>query len=105
MLFQISLTTLTISSPRDEPGVVSPVKVVLTPAEDPSEEKGALADEEEEKVTLVDDGEVKPPRKPLLWEVELFMTEQKEDYDEGQDPEYVPPPTCLDISLDYDEVI
>ena len=64
-----------------------------------------MADEEEEKVTLVDDGEVKPPRKPLLWEVELLMTEQKEDYDEGQDPEYVPPPTCLDISLDYDEVI
>ena len=64
-----------------------------------------MADEEEEKVTLVDNGEVKPPRKPLLWEVELFMTEQKEDYDEGQDPEYVPPPTCLDISLDYDEVI
>ena len=78
---------------------------MLTPAKDPSEEKGALADEEEEKVTLVDDGEVKPPRNPLLWEVELLMTEQKEDYDEDQDPEYVPPPTCLDISLDYDEVI
>merc|ERR1719402_808966 len=59
---------------REEPGVVSPVKVVLTPAKDPSDEKGALADEEEEKVTLVDDGEVKPPRKPLLWEVELLMT-------------------------------
>ena len=53
----------------------------------------------------MDDGEVKPPRKPLLWEVELLMTEQKEDYDEDQDPEYVPPPTCADISLDYDEVI
>jgi len=90
---------------RDEPGVVSPVKVVLTPAKDPSDEKGALADEEEEKVTLVDDGEVKPPRKPLLWEVELLMTEQREDYDEDQDPEYVPPPTCLDISLDYDEFV
>ena len=47
-----------------------------------------MADEEEEKVTLVDDGEVKPPRNPLLWEVELLMTEQKEDYDEDQDPEY-----------------
>ena len=34
-----------------------------------------------------------------------IMTEQREDYDEDQDPEYVPPPTCLDISLDYDEVI
>merc|ERR1711973_1006150 len=33
------------------------------------------------------------------------MTEQKEDYDEDQDPEYVPPPTCLDISLDYDEFV
>ena len=56
-------------------------------------------------MTLVDDGEVKLPRKPLLWEVELLMTEQKENYDEDQDPEYVPPPTCADISLDYDEVI
>merc|ERR1719320_2272184 len=90
---------------RDDPGVVSPVKVVLTPAKDLSDEKGVAADEEDEEVTLVDDGEVKLSRKPLLWEVELLMTEQKEDYDEDQDPEYVPPPTCADISLDYDEFV
>ena len=42
-------------------------------------------------MTLVDDGEVKLPRRPLLWEVELLMTEQKEDYDEDQDPEYGQP--------------
>ena len=101
----IYVNYLQFAIPRDEPGVVSPVKVVLTPVKDLSDEKGAAADEEDEEVTLVDDGEVKLSRKPLLWEVELLMTEQKEDYDEDQDPEYVPPPTCADISLDYDEVI
>merc|ERR1712192_157071 len=57
---------------------------------------------DEEEVTLVDDGEVDAPRKPLLWEVELLLTEQKDEDDE-KDPEYVPPSSCLEISLDYDE--
>merc|ERR1712181_141649 len=86
---------------RDEPGVVSPVKVTLTPAkENVGEDEDA--EEEDEEVTLVDDGEVDAPRKPLLWEVELLLTEQKEEDDE-KDPEYVPPSSGLEISLDYDE--
>merc|ERR1719239_470943 len=84
---------------RDEPGVVSPVKVTLTPAKENADED---IEEDDEEVTLVDDGEVDAPRKPLLWEVELLLTEQKEEDDE-KDPEYVPPSTCLEISLDYDE--
>ena len=32
-----------------------------------------------------------------------MLTEQTEGEDEN-DPEYVPPSTCFDISLDYDEV-
>jgi len=84
---------------RDEPGVVSPVKVTLTPAKENADED---VEEDDEEVTLVDDGEADAPRKPLLWEVELLLTEQKEEDDE-KDPEYVPPSTCLEISLDYDE--
>merc|ERR550519_1112934 len=87
---------------RDESGVVSPVKVTLTPAKENAGEECKDVEEEDEEVILVDDGEIDAPRKPLLWEVELLMTEQKEEYDE-KDPEYVPPSTCLDISLDYDE--
>ena len=91
---------------REEPEVVSPVKVTLTPAKEGSqEENGGIKVEEE--VTLVEDmdkdSQVKSLKKPKLWEVELMLTEQTEGEDEN-DPEYVPPSTCLDISLDYDEV-
>merc|ERR1711990_70502 len=87
-------------SHRDVP-VASPVKVTLTPAKENADEHENV-EEEEEEVTLVDDGEVDAPRRPLLWEVELLLTEQKEEDDE-KDPEYIPPSTCLEISLDYDE--
>jgi len=87
-------------SHRDEPAV-SPVKVTLTPAKENADEERENVEEDEE-VTLVDDGEVGAPRRPLLWEVELLLTEQKEEDDE-KDLEYVPPSTCLEISLDYDE--
>jgi len=87
-------------SHRDVP-VASPVKVTLTPAKENADEHENV-EEEEEEVTLVDDGEVDAPRRPLLWEVELLLTEQKEEDDE-KDLEYVPPSTCLEISLDYDE--
>merc|ERR1712055_837108 len=88
---------------REEPEVVSPVKVTLTPAKESSQEENGEIKVEEE-VTLVEDkdGKVKSPRKPKLWEVELMLTEQTEEEDEN-DTEYVPPSTCLDISLDYDE--
>ena len=64
-----------------------------------------LKDSEKCKENLVEDkdGKVKSLKKPKLWEVELMLTEQTEGEDEN-DPEYVPPSTCLDISLDYDEV-
>ena len=90
------------SLPRDEPGVVSPVKVTLTPAKENADEECENDEEGDEEVTLVDDGEVEAPRRPLLWEMELLMTEQPEEDDE-KDLEYVPPSTCLEISLDYDE--
>merc|ERR1712013_284710 len=77
---------------REEPDAVSPVKVTLTPAKESSlEEDGEIKVEEE--VTLVEDKD---------GQVELMLTEQTEGEDEN-DPEYVPPSTCLDISLDYDE--
>ena len=89
---------------REEPEVVSPVKVTLTPAKESSQEEDGEVKVEEE-VTLVEDkdGKVELLKKPKLWEVELMLTEQTEGEDEN-DPEYVPPSTCLDISLDYDEV-
>jgi len=88
---------------RDEPGVVSPVKVTLTPAKKENAGEDEDVEEEDEEVTLVDDGEVDASRKPLLWEVELLLTEQKDEVDDEKDPEYVPPSSCLEISLDYDE--
>merc|ERR1719509_344485 len=71
---------------------VSPVKVTLTPAKEEAEE------------TLVDSAEAKAvgrKRNPSLWVQELLLTEQVEE--EEEDGEYLPPPTCLDIDLDYDE--
>merc|ERR1719228_2376658 len=88
---------------REVPEAVSPVKVTLTPAKESSQEEDGEVKVEEE-VTLVEDkdGKVELLKKPKLWEVELMLTEQTEGEDEN-DPEYVPPSTCLDISLDYDE--
>ena len=78
--------------------------MTLTPAKKSSQEEDGEIKVEEE-VTLVEDkeGKVESLKKPKLWEVELMLTEQTEGEDEN-DPEYVPPSTCLDISLDYDEV-
>ena len=73
--------------------------MTLTPAKESSqEEDGEIKIEVEDK-----DGKVESLKKPKLWEVELMLTEQTEGEDEN-DPEYVPPSTCFDISLDYDEV-
>ena len=82
------------------------MKVTLTPAKESSQEEDGEIKVEEE-VTLVEDkdGKVKSLKKPKLWEMELMLTEQTEGEGEDEnDPEYVPPSTCLDISLDYDEV-
>ena len=53
--------------------------MTLTPAKENAGEECKDVEEEDEEVTLVDDGEIDAPRKPLLWEVELLMTEQKEE--------------------------
>merc|ERR1719186_1791238 len=78
--------------------VVSPVKVTLTPSkegnEDPQEEILTLDSEEEEPAK---------ERPPALWVRELLLTEQPEEYDSGEDPEFVPPPVIYETDREYDE--
>merc|ERR1719431_1537217 len=83
--------------------IVSPVKVTLTPAKEETEEGDVEVELEEDEVTLVDSAEAKAAgrkRNPSLWVQELLLTEQVEEEADG---EYLRPPTCLDIDLDYDE--
>lgn len=90
---------------RNSTPTVSPVKVTLTPAKEEAEEEDVEVELEEDEVTLVDSAEAKAvgrKRNPSLWVQELLLTEQVEE--EEEDGEYLPPPTCLDIDLDYDEV-
>ena len=85
---------------------MSPVKVTLTPSKEgegeaePTEEILTLETEDEE------DGEETEAKvvHPQLWEKCLVMTEQPEEYDSEEDPEYIPPPVILDTSFEYDEV-
>ena len=86
---------------------MSPVKVTLTPSKEsegeaePTEEILTLETEDEED----EDGEkTKKVAHPQLWEKCLVMTEQPDEYDSGEDPEYIPPPVILDTSFEYDEV-
>ena len=44
-------------------------------------------------------------RPPAMWLKELMLTEQDEDYDSADDPEFVPPPVLYDSEHEYDEVI
>ena len=75
--------TLTLSKEGDE----EPVDKILT-----------LEDSDEDK-------EVDEMRKaPTLWERSLLMTEQPDEYDSDDDPEYVPPAVIVDTDLEYDEV-
>merc|ERR1712096_256132 len=78
--------------------VVSPVKVTLTPSkegnEDPQGEILTLDSEEEEPAK---------ERPPALWVRELLLTEQPEEYDSGEDPEFVPPPVIYETDREYDE--
>ena len=84
---------------------MSPVKVTLTPSKEgegeaePTEEILTLETEEEE--------EEKAKEKvchPQLWEKCLVLSEQPEEYDSEEDPEYIPPAVILDTSFEYDEV-
>jgi len=79
--------------------VVSPVKVTLTPSKEGAEEP------KEEILTLDSDEEEVPVKEkpPGLWVKELLLTEQPEDYDSGDDPEYVPPSVIYETDKEYDE--
>ena len=81
---------------------VSPVKVTLTPSkegdEEPVDKILTLESDEEQEV----DGETR--KTPTLWERSLIMTEQPDEYDSDDDPEYVPPAVIVDTDLEYDEV-
>jgi hypothetical protein len=98
---QLTFTrTILISFTPRTGKVVSPVKLILTPskegAEEPQEEILTL-DTDEEEVSVKE----KPPG---LWVKELLLTEQSEDYDSGDDPEYVPPSVIYETDKEYDEV-
>ena len=88
---------------------MSPVKVTLTPSKEnegeaePTEEILALETDEEEEEEEKTETEKKVAH-PQLWEKCLVMTEQPDEYDSGEDPEYIPPPVILDTSFEYDEV-
>merc|ERR1719213_1533740 len=94
---------------KEKKKIVSPVKVTLTPSKEgegeaePTEEILTLETDEEE------DGEKTEAEKkvahPQLWEKCLVMTEQPDEYDSEEDPEYIPPPVILDTSFEYDEFI
>merc|ERR1719376_1241920 len=79
--------------------VISPIKVSLTPCKDGEEqqvEDGILTlDSEEEEIS-----QEKPPG---IWVKEIFMTEQSEEYDSLEDPEYVPPSIIYETDKEYDE--
>jgi len=78
--------------------IVSPVKVVLTPSKEGDEEP------EDEILTLESEDEsLVKEKNPNLWEKELLLTEQPEDYDSDDDPEFVPLAVIYDTDLDYDE--
>ena len=85
---------------------MSPVKVTLTP----SKEGEGEAEPTEEILTLETEEEDEEGEKtekvvhPQLWEKCLVMTEQPEEYDSEEDPEYIPPAVILDTSFEYDEV-
>ena len=92
---------------------MSPVKVTLTPSKEgegeaePTEEILTLETEDEEEKKEGEKTEAEKKEKvvnPQLWEKCLVMTEQPEEYDSGEDPEYIPPPVILDTSFEYDEV-
>ena len=80
------------------------MKVTLTPSKEGEEEPV------DQILTLESDGEEvhtdeRTRKTPTLWEKSLLMTEQPDEYDSDDDPEYVPPAVIVDTDLEYDEVI
>merc|ERR1719447_2509445 len=96
---------------KEETKVVSPVKVTLTPRKEGDQEpvEQILTLESEPDTGADSDGSKKSSKsstkQPLLWEKALVLTEQPEDYDSEDDPEYVPPAVILDTDLEYDELL
>ena len=78
--------------------------MTLTPSkegdEEPVDKILTLEDSDEDKEV----GE-EMRKAPTLWERSLLMTEQPDEYDSDDDPEYVPPAVIVDTDLEYDEVI
>merc|ERR1712142_1409103 len=77
--------------------VVSPVKIIVTPSKEGSEE---VIDE---VVQLESETEGSFKDTPVLWIKELVLNEQAEDYDSSEDPEYVPPSIIYETDHEYDE--
>jgi len=88
---------------KEKKGSVSPVKVTLTPSKEGDEEPVdtilTLESDEDQEVN----GETR--KTPTLWERSLLMTEQPDEYDSDDDPEYVPPAVIVDTDLEYDELL
>jgi len=87
-----------------EKNSISPVKVTLTPSKEGEEEPV------DQILTLESDGEEvhtdeRTRKTPTLWEKSLLMTEQPDEYDSDDDPEYVPPAVIVDTDLEYDELL
>ena len=82
-------------TPSREEGEAEPTEKILTLETDDDGDEGEKTGGEgkEEKVA-----------QPELWQKYLVLTEQPDEYDSGDDPEYVPPPVILDTSFEYDEV-
>ena len=76
--------------------------MTLTPSKEGEEEPV------DQILTLESDGDeevAEETRKtPTLWEKSLLLTEQPDEYDSDDDPEYVPPAVIVDTDLEYDEV-
>jgi len=91
--------------------VSSPVKITLTPSKEgetePTEDILTLESDDDEEED--DEGEKTEAdekiAQPQLWEKCLVLTEQPDEYDSEDDPEYVPPPVILDTSFEYDEFV
>ena len=83
----------------------SPVKVTLTPSKEGEEEPETkvLTLESEPELAAEDSDAGAEERKPRLWETSL-LTEQPDEYDSDEDPEYIPDAVIVDTDLEYDEV-
>ena len=77
---------------------MSPVKIIVTPSKEVSEEV------KDEVVQLESETEGSVKDTPVLWIKELVLQEQSEDYDSSEDPEYVPPSIIYETDQEYDEV-